>query len=93
MSTLSPEVDQRGDHGVGGDVIDGLVVGPALDAAQARSPVSVLAFAVDGAVVLAVVEDDDVGVIGVDDDALMRTPRSTVASGAFVISVTGSSSR
>lgn len=43
--------------------------------------------------VLAVVEDDDVGVIGVDDDALMRTPRSTVASGAFVISVTGSSSR
>ncbi len=44
-------------------------------------------------VVLAVVEDDDVGVIGVDDDALMRTPRSTVASGAFVISVTGSSSR
>ena len=42
---------------------------------------------------LAVVEDDDVGVIGVDDDALMRTPRSTVASGAFVISVTGSSSR
>ncbi|TLH65986.1 MBL fold metallo-hydrolase, partial [Mycolicibacterium phocaicum] len=33
-------------------------------------------------VVLAVVEDDDVGVIGVDDDALMRTPRSTVASGA-----------
>ncbi|MFL0243268.1 hypothetical protein ACJH6J_28890 [Mycobacterium sp. SMC-18] len=50
MSTLSPEVDQRGDHGVGGDVIDGLVVGPALDAAQARSPVSVLAFAVDGAV-------------------------------------------
>ena len=43
--------------------------------------------------VLAVVEDDDVGVIGVDDDALRRTPRSTVASGAFVISVTGSSSR
>ena len=45
------------------------------------------------ALLLAVVEDDDVGVIGVDDDALMRTPRSTVASGAFVISVTGSSSR
>ena len=44
-------------------------------------------------VTMAVVEDDDVGVIGVDDDALMRTPRSTVASGAFVISVTGSSSR
>jgi hypothetical protein len=42
---------------------------------------------------LAVVEDDDVGVIGVDGDALMSTPRSTVASGAFVISVTGSSSR
>ncbi|KPN47209.1 hypothetical protein [Mycobacterium intracellulare] len=42
---------------------------------------------------LAVTEDDDVDVIGVDDDALIRTPRSTVASGAFVISVTGSSSR
>jgi hypothetical protein len=43
--------------------------------------------------VLAVTEDDDVGVIGVDDDALMRTPRSPVASGALVISVTGSSPR
>lgn len=42
---------------------------------------------------LAVVEDDDVGVIGVDDGALMRTPRSTVASGALVVSVTGSLSR
>ncbi|WP_234880491.1 hypothetical protein [Mycolicibacterium phocaicum] len=37
-----------------------------------------------GVMVLAVVEDDDVGVIGVDDDALMRTPRSTVASGAVL---------
>jgi hypothetical protein len=44
-------------------------------------------------VLIIALEDDDVGVIGVDDDALMRTPRSTVASGAFVISVTGSSSR
>lgn len=43
--------------------------------------------------VLAVAEDDDVGVIGVDDDVVMRTPRSLVASGALVISVTGSSSR
>lgn len=42
---------------------------------------------------LAVAEDDDVGVIGVDDDVVMRTPRSLVASGALVISVTGSSSR
>jgi len=41
---------------------------------------------------LAVAEDDDVGVIGVDDDGVMRTPRSLVASGALVISVTGSSS-
>ena len=43
--------------------------------------------------VLAVADDEDVGVIGVDDDALMRTPRSLVASGALVISVTGSLSR
>jgi hypothetical protein len=42
---------------------------------------------------LAVAEGDDVGVIGVDDDVVMRTPRWPVASGAFVISVTGSSSR
>jgi len=42
---------------------------------------------------LAVAVDEDVGVIGVDDDVLMRTPRSPVASGALVISVTGFSPR
>lgn len=59
------------------------------DQAEARN----LGYTSSYKLLLAVVEDDDVGVIGVDDDALMRTPRSTVASGAFVISVTGSSSR
>ena len=46
-----------------------------------------------GISVLRVTEDDDVGVIGVDDDGSMRTAPLAVVSGAVVVSVTGSSPR
>ncbi len=49
LEHLVAEVVQRGDHGVGGDVVDGLVVGPALDAAQTVAG-QLLGLHVDGAV-------------------------------------------
>lgn len=47
-------------------------------------------FTSGGWMVLAVTVDDDVGVIGIDDEGSMRTAPLAVVSGAVVVSVTGS---